>query len=67
MQTGRPDETDRKATLWELLNAVTGYVQHTKTRHKISNSQMGIVQRALVGVNDSESVAAWELANTMAG
>lgn len=55
-----------EGTLWELLNGITGYVQHDKTRHKIGGQSMGQVDRALSAVNDAESIAAWDLAVALA-
>lgn len=62
-QTGRPAGDVQHASLWELVNAVTGYVQHNKKRVG-SPDQVG---RALAAIEDKEADAAWRLAMAMAG
>lgn len=52
---------DGKASLWRIVSAVTGYVQHDKTRKKGMNE----VDRAVMGINDSESLAVWGYADKM--
>ena len=46
---------DGKCSGWRLVQAITGYVQHDKTRR----NGMGEAERAIMGVNDGESLAAW--------
>lgn len=46
------------ATLWELVNAVTGYVQHDKKR----KGKPDAADRALIALGDNETAAAWKLA-----
>jgi len=62
------DETSLEVgNLWELLNAVTGYVQHDKTRHRNEDgSQIGRVDRALASLTDTETDNAWSLALSLA-
>lgn len=57
----RPSNRDG-ATLWELVGAITGYIQHDKSR----KNGIGIVDRAVMALNDTETAAAWALADSMA-
>lgn len=59
---GRQERSLESATLWEAINAITGYVQHDKPRH----GKPGEVERALLGIDDSDSARAWEIAMAMA-
>jgi hypothetical protein len=47
-----------KASLWDIVNGITGYVQHHKTRHGKVNAD----DRALTAALDRESDAAWSSA-----
>lgn len=57
-RVGRPDNQHETATLWELVNIVTGYVQHNKSRH----GEPSGTDRALISIEDDETHNAWELA-----
>lgn len=61
--TGRPTHDKKRATLWELLNSVTGYVQHDKVRR----GRQDAFTRSIAAVNDSESRAAWDHAISLVG
>jgi len=52
-----------RGTLWQLVNAVTGFVQHDKSR----NGKPSDDDRALLGVFDNESNRAWDRAFEIAG
>lgn len=51
-----------KATLWRCVQAVTGYIQHDKTR----KNGIGEVDRAVMALNDAETASVWKLADSMA-
>lgn len=61
-ETGRALVVE-EASLWELVNCVTGYVEHDKTRRGKPDS----TTRALLALDDKESEEAWKLALSMAG
>lgn len=52
---------NRSGTLWELVNSVTGFVQHDKTRFGKPSED----DRALLAVFDNESNRAWDAAFDM--
>lgn len=55
--------TAKRGSLWHLVNSVTGFVQHDKTR----NGRPDDDQRALLGVFDNEANRAWDHAFELAG
>ena len=55
---GRLNDDPQQANLWELVNCVTGFEQHDRTRH----GNLNAVQRALIAVDDSACDKAWNLA-----
>ena len=52
----------KSVSLWEAVNAVTGYVQHDKR----SSRNLGTDAESFLAVEDKESDAAWNLAFAMA-
>lgn len=60
--TGRNSRSLESGTLWEAVNAITGYVQHDKKRHGAPT----IHQRALMGIEDTDTTRAWDLAMSLA-
>lgn len=50
------------SSLWLLVNAITGFVQHDKTRH----GNVSPEQRERMAMSDPDSIAAWSLADTLA-
>lgn len=60
-----PNNDPRTANVWELLNAVTGYVQHTKTRRQQNGKDLDLVGRAFQAINDPESDNVWDLAESL--
>jgi hypothetical protein len=60
--TGRSGRSLESGTLWEAVNAITGYVQHDKKRH----GSPTIHQRALMGIEDADTNRAWDLALELA-
>lgn len=54
---------DATSNLWLLVNSVTGYVQHDKSRHGV----VAVDQRELLALDDVDTIAAWALADTLAG
>lgn len=65
-ETGRPNPGNGQATVWELVNAVTGYVQWDKTRRKIDGAEPTMLGRAMTAIADSETDNAWNLAVSLA-
>lgn len=64
LAANKPGATDAEtATLWELVNSVTGYVQHDQRRHGNPSADA----RAFAAVDDSRCDKAWDLAFEMAG
>lgn len=55
-ETGRPSGSPEEASVWELVNGVTGYIQHDKSRH----GNLTVAERAIKGVEDPASATAWE-------
>ncbi len=47
--------------LWQMVQAITGYVQHDKSR----KNGIGNVDRAIVGLDDAENAAAWSRASEL--
>lgn len=60
--TGRKATSLESGTLWEAVNAITGYVQHDKKRH----GSPSVHQRALMGIEDADTERAWDLAMSLA-
>ena len=50
------DYYPRTASLWDIVNGITGYVQHDKTR----KGRVTLDDRALMAVTDRESEIAWD-------
>lgn len=57
---------DDTATVWQVANAITGWVQHDATRRKIGGNAANRVQRALAGVDDTKSKVCWSMAAELA-
>lgn len=51
----------KEASLWQIVSAITGYVQHDKTR----KNGLGIVDLAVMGLVDTETANAWSLVDSM--
>ncbi len=59
------DATDhKKANLWELVNSVTGWVQHSK-RQTRNGQRLSDAAKAFAAVDDKECHGAFDLANEM--
>jgi len=52
------------ASLWELVNGVTGYIQHDQTRGN-SDNPVSADRRAFLAIADKNSDKAWQIAETM--
>lgn len=58
-------QSDR-ATLWELVSAVTGYIQHDKSRRVGNGSELSTFGRAVTALDDSETNDCWQLVEQLA-
>lgn len=66
LDSGRPSGDTSTATLWELVNAVTGYVQHDRNIRGASPDQLTQVGRAVAAVDNDVCGEAWATAYRMA-